>query len=378
MRKRVLTLTFTLAVLAATARAQEGETLQANEPLQVTLAEAVRIAVQENPGSQRSRVAVDQSEAEARLLRTAIFPRIDLSGALIRNSKEVSFGSDMGSFTVLPESDWNARLSLRQPIFAGRRELRAYNQAKLAVNVAEQQSEWIEDSIILQTAADYMQAVQAGQLVEVELKNLDLAKRQRDLAQTFLDAGEATRVDVLRAETSTKAAERRLTAALQQRDAALSRLQLDLGTDRPVRLSGGTAQLPPMPSQEILVAKAVAQRPEVQQAELGVRMANLEVKKQQGRYFPVITAEASMTQQKVTFPADEFSAFSLNLALPVFDSGETRARIAVAREQKRSAELLVEQLTRQTRVDVEIALLALRTAETNLALAREQLIAAEA
>ena len=85
-----------------------------------------------------------------------------------------------------------------------------------------------------------------------------------------------------------------------------------------------------------------------------------------------------MLRQRTSFPADQTAALTIRLTMPIFDSGEISARVAVAREQQRQAEIALAEAKRQVREDVLQALLDLKTAETDLALAKEQLAAAEA
>ena len=53
---------------------------------------------------------------------------------------------------ILPLNDWNLRLTVQQPVFAGLREQRAYQQAKEGVRAAEQGVRATEDRILLRTA----------------------------------------------------------------------------------------------------------------------------------------------------------------------------------------------------------------------------------
>jgi outer membrane protein len=83
-------------------------------------------------------------------------------------------------------------------------------------------------------------------------------------------------------------------------------------------------------------------------------------------------------KQRTSFPADQTAALSIKLTMPIFDSGEISSKVAVARERQRQAEIALGEAKRQVREDVLQALLDLKTSETDLALAREQLAAAEA
>ena len=189
-------------------------------------------------------------------------------------------------------------------------------------------------------------------------------------------------MSVLRAETDTKAAERALAAAAQNRDLASSRLRLDLALDEPaaasLKVAAPDLKFPPLPPAETLVAQAQASHPAIQRADLALQIAQLETSKQGAARLPTVRAEGNVLRQRTSFPADQTAALTIRLTMPIFDSGEISAKVAVAREQQRQAEIALAEARRQVREDVLQALLNLRTAEKDLALAREQLAAAEA
>jgi outer membrane protein TolC len=212
----------------------------------------------------------------------------------------------------------------------------------------------------------------------VEEQNLAVARQLRKQAQDFLDAGEVTRVDVLRAETTAKGAERRLAAARQMRENAASLLRLSVGSDVAVNVVEPGIALPSLPAEDALVARAVGMRPELQRARIAHEIARLEVAKQRGAYLPTVRAEASYTSQASAFPADEYGALTLNFNVPIFTSGEIGARVAIAREQEKQASLAWEEASHVVREEIRRTLVALSTAETDLSLALEQRAAAEA
>ncbi len=317
-----------------------------------------------------------------RQLRSSILPHVDLDTAFTRNSNEVAFDVNGFRAIILPRNDWSARINFSQPIYAGNRERKALQQGRLTVSSGEAGLRSSEDMVLLATASDYLGIVQGQTLIEVEQKNLELAGRRRKQAQAFFEAGEQTRVDVLRAETDQKAAERALAAALQTRDLSASRLRLDLALDEPagapLTVAAPELKFPPLPAAEALVATAEANHPAIQKADLALQIATLETAKQRAARLPTVRAEGDVLRQRTSFPADQTAALTIRLTMPIFDSGEISAKTAVAREQQRQAEIALAEARRQVREDVLQALLNLATVEKDLALAKEQLAAAEA
>lgn len=351
-------------------------------PQPLTLQQALRRALEANASTATVRSQIAVSEAQVRQIRSSILPHVDLDTAVTRNSNEVAFDVNGFRATILPRNDWSARINFSQPIYAGQRERKGLLQGRLAVNSGEATLRSTEDMVLLSTASNYLGIVQGEALVDVERKNLELAERRRKQAQAFYQAGEQTRVDVLRADTDTKAAERALAAAMQSRDLSASRLRLDLALDEPagaaVRVTEPALKFPPLPAAEALVAQAQASHATVRRAELALQIAQLETAKQRAARLPTVRAEGDILRQRTSFPADQTAALTIRLTMPIFDSGEISAKVVVAREQERQAEIALAEARRQVREDVLQSLLGLQTAEKDLALAREQLAAAEA
>jgi len=344
----------------------------------LTLKEAMVRALQANPQTRSARAEVEAAAAQRRFFRSAIMPQLEFSGSSTANAEEVSVDFDGQSATIIPQHDYSYAVTLRQPLYAGGREMKTIRQATMAIDSARAGVRQSEDQLLLQTASAYLAAVQGEALVEVEKANVELAQARRKHAQDFFDAGEVTRVDVLRADTAVKAAERRLASAVQARDVALSELRIALALDGPVGVQPPRISLPPLPAEEQLMAQAQAKRPEVLQASFSRRSAELEVSKQRAARLPVLSAEATARTQRADFPSDQTGAFILNLSLPLFDSGAVGSRVAMATERKKQAEYSLEQAQRQVREEVRQTLIGLRSAQINLDLAREQLASAQA
>jgi outer membrane protein len=366
--KRILV--FMIFVLCATSLSAQ---------TRLTLDEALRRALEVNNTVERSRRDIEVADANRSFLLSAVMPRITLGGNLTRNSIEQTFGGEgEDSITILPRNDWNYTVTLSQPIFAGRRELRAYSQAKLGVENARESVFGTEDGTLLRVASSFLALVNAEARMEIERRNIELAETRRTQAQAFLDAGEVTRVDVLRAETAVKAAQRIFAAAEQARSNAESDLRAALDLTGPIDAVPPTSQRPPLPDVDTLVRRAIETRPDVDIAENNVKIAGLEVSKQRGYWLPTVFFDGGWVNQKTPFPADRYTYGALRFNVPIFQSGEVVARVAGAREREKQARLDYETAQVTAREDVQKALVDMRAAEISLGLAREQLQAAEA
>ncbi|HVR40323.1 MAG TPA: TolC family protein [Thermoanaerobaculia bacterium] len=339
---------------------------------------ALQRALEVNNSVERSRHEVGIAKANKELLLSAVMPRITATGNLQRNSISESFGGGDDEVTILPRNNWDYRITISQPVFAGRRELRAYSQSKLNISNAQEGLRQTEDAALLRVASSYLAIVNADRRMEIENRNIELADKRLVQAKAFYDAGEVTKVDVFRAETARKAAQRLLAAAQQTREHAVSLLREDLDLDGAVEVETPANVFPVLPAESELLARAESSRPEIAFAKNNVRIASLEVSKQRGFWLPTVLFDGGWINQKTSFPADHYAYGALRFNIPLFQAGEVIARVAGAKEREKQAEIALEEAKIAVREDVHTALADLQTAETSLGLANEQLAAAEA
>jgi outer membrane protein TolC len=344
----------------------------------MTLQDALGRALQVNNTIERSRADIGVAEANRSYLFSQVMPRIVTTGSTIRNSTEVAFGAADDSRTILPRNDWNYRIVLSQPVYAGNRERRAYEQAKIGVQNAQESVRGTEDQVLLRVASNYLAIVDADARIAVERQNIEQAVRRRTQSTAFYEAGESTKVDVLRAETAIKGSERMLALAQQQREAAASQLRVDLDLDGPIAAVRPGQILPGTLDETTLERRAEETRPDVALAKNNLQIAQLEVRKQRGFWLPTVTFDGGWINQKSSFPATSYSYGALRFNIPLLQSGEVEARVAGAKSREMQAKLDLETAKLNAREDVRRSLVDLRSAETSLGLAREQLSAAQA
>ncbi len=344
----------------------------------LTFDAALRRALEVNNQVEASKQEIFAAQANRGYLRSAILPHLAVNGVVQRNSIERTFGTAPNDVTILPLNNWNYQVTVTQPIFAGLRELRAYSQATLGVENAVEGNRETEDQILLRVASSYLSLVNAEALKDVEKKNIELATTRRKQAEAFYNAGEVTKVDVLRAETAIKAEQRALAAAQLQRDTAESDLRVQLEIEGPIDALPPNRGLPVIPDEKDLVAKAEAIRPEVKMAANDVSIAQLEVKKQKGFALPTLYFNGGLLNQKSAFPAQNYGFGAIQFSVPIFQSGEVQNRVAQARAKELEARYAMQTAKLTAKEDVVKALSAYHAAETSLGLANDQLASAQA
>jgi outer membrane protein TolC len=324
---------------------------------------------------------VAAARADRRVAFSYLLPRVSAGASASARDREVSFsfGEDAASLAIFPRHDWNAYVVATQPLFAGLRDVRVYHQASALIDAAEAGLAGARDQVLMQVAIEYLSLVETGALIDVERRSLELARKRRDQAQAFFDAGEVTRVDVLRADTAIAAAQSRLIAAEQTRQTALGRLRVLLAIESDIAVTEPSELgIPPLPAEADLLSRATAARADLRQAEANARVAALETSKQRGAVWPTLFAEAGYVQQKTDFPTNKYAYVMLRADASLFRGGEVKARVTAARERERQAQLMAEQQRRQVSEDVRTALETLELARAANAVGRDALAAAEA
>jgi outer membrane protein TolC len=366
LKRAVLTLILLTSSVAAGAQTK------------LTLPEALERALRVNNTVERSRIDATVADQNRKLLLSSILPQVQFTGSAIRNSTEVAFGTGADARTILPGKDWNYRVVLSQPVYAGLREKRAYDQAKIGTVNARLGVHETEDAILLRVASNYLGVANADANIAIEKRNIDLAEKRRTQSNAFYQAGEVTKVDVLRAETAIKASQRLLATAQQQREAAVSGLREDLDLTGDIAVTPPDNALAPLPDEQTLMTRAESSRPDVAVAQNNIRIAELEVLKQRGGRLPVVTFDAGYIDQKAAFPASRYGYGAFRFSVPIWDSNQVNLRVATAKEREEQAKLLLEDAKTAAHEDVRKAITDLHSADTTLQLAKEQLAAADA
>jgi len=168
----------TLVLMFACATAASAQT-------HLTFHDALQRALEVNNTVERARAEIGVQEANRRFMFSQVLPRVTATGSTTSNSEEVQFGSGDSKTTILPLVDWNYRVVLSQPIYAGQRERRAYEQAKIGVYNAQQGALGTEDAVMLRVASNFLAVANADDRIGVERQNIGVAEKRKTQANAF-------------------------------------------------------------------------------------------------------------------------------------------------------------------------------------------------
>ena len=208
--------------------------------------------------------------------------------------------------------------------------------------------------------------VQAKELVTVQEETLKSAEERLDKARIREQEGDTARFDVLRFEVEVKRAEQAVSDAKGQYKLAKQDLNFFLG--RPVDTEFEVEAQPdfmiPTDEAAVYVATALQNRPEVDQAKLGIAALEETRKAEEKAGRPSLSAGASFgrTIDPGFGQAYQNTSASLTLTIPITIGGVVEENARTAKEREEQAKIQYEQLQLSIALEVQSALTELRTA----------------
>ncbi len=223
----------------------------------------------------------------------------------------------------------------------------------------------------------YYGALKAGATLDLRAQDLSGARSDLRAAQLRFRAGDAPRLDVVRAQVALSSAQAALDAAQVDLENADDALAVETGIPQnqfgAVRPAPAIPRIPDDPQRAI--ARALAQRSDLASAQQAVSAEEAAVRVAQRAVLPAISVTAGYTQGMDSGVFVRGPSASINAALPISHAASARAQAERARLAQ--AHYKVASLRRQITVEVGAAARAYAESRRALASARTARIAAE-
>ena len=270
--------------------------------------------------------------------------------------------------------------TVRQLIFDFNHTRDLVRQSQALERAARQNLTRVQSDLVLQVKQAYYVLSQNAQLVSVNESNLANRQAQLDLATARLNSGLGQPQDVVTAQTAKAEAVQSLNVARNLEGIARQNLALYIGIDPRTPLQTADAGEPPFTSDDVnaLVATALAQRPEILQAQEQIRSARYGLSSARTTNAPVVSGSLNLTSRGADFPpGDDTFSVGASVQFTPLDGGLTRGLVRQARAtlDQAQAQLTLAQLSVAT--DVTQAYLNLRTAEQRIGAAISEVNNAE-
>ena len=378
-----------LAWLVAAPAFLVAQTPAPTTPLRLSFADAVRLASGEVPAVALATLRTSEAEARVRQARSALLPSLSLRGAWVNrdfNSKAlgIPFPPEFNlPNPVPPFNNYDGRVTVTQTLFDWSSVARVRAAGAQADGSRAERGVTVEGAA-LTAALAYLRAARGQAAVAARQADSALAAELVGLAQAQKAAGVSGAIDVTRARTQLVTAEGLLIVARNQMDRARIDVTRALGLDpaTPLTLTDslastlGAAEVPA--ERDAAVTAALAGRPD-----LGAELARGVAARRSGtairaERLPRVGVEADYGVNGLTGPsALSTRQVALQVTLPILDGFRREARAAEQDAVVRESQVRESDLRWQIAAEVDAALLDLRSAQAQQAVAAEQLRLAE-
>jgi outer membrane protein len=345
-------------------------------PLQLTLRDAVNLALKQSPQVILANIGVQFSEEQTRVARSGLLPQVggNINEAVHRVNLEAAIGLKFPGAPkhVGPFWSFQAGAGFNAPLF----DLtlwRRYRSSQIGAETSRAQETAAREDAILLVVSQYLGAQRAAAEAQAAESRAKLAQALYDLAADLQNSGVGTGIDTLRANLQLQNEKQRVLVARTAFETALFGLARLLNVDplRAISLSDQPAffETPPVSVDQTL-ARAYDSRPELKALRLEEQRTQLEVKTAAESRYPKLAVAGGWSQQGIT-PASVIPAYQVqwNLDLPLFTGGRIDA-------QRAQAELAVRRIGQQQQEVRNRIALEVKTAAVQLESARGQVTVA--
>ncbi|WP_417450273.1 TolC family outer membrane protein [Kordiimonas sp.] len=354
MKKGIVSLLAMATVISGTFTAS-GETLE----------EALAAAYESNPQLMAQRAAlrgVDESISRA---KSAFLP--SLQGEYSYTDTSTRAIGDSGEYDPsTPGESEQYGVSASMNVFRGFQDRNAVKGARNNVMAGRAQLQSVEQQILLDAVAAYMNVVRDEAVVRLNTNNVQVLDRQLQASQDRFRVGEVTRTDVAQSEARLEGSKSQLLTA--QATLAASRAQYRRVVGRaPATLEtpGGKPDLPS--SLDAAIELAMELSPGVIAAQYTERAADYSVKQAKGALLPTVGVQGSWTdssssgltesqQGLVPFSNDsQRRAIGVQVTVPLYAGGARYSDIRRAKQIRSQRLMEIRQAERVAQENVFVA-----------------------
>ena len=359
-----------MALAASTGLAQD------TSPLQLTLHDAVTLALKQSPQVILANLGVSASEQERLLTRSALLPQVNgnVSETVNRLNLATAIGFSFPGFAqhVGPFYVFQGGAEFTAPIF----DLtlwRRYRASQIGVGVSRAAQISVREESVLLVVSQYLGIQRAAADVQAAQSRVDLAQALYNQAADLQKNGVGTGIDTLRANVQLQNEKQRLIVSRTTLDTSLFGLARLLAIDphRPLQIAdqAGFSDISPV-APEQTIERAWSARPELRQVLSQQQRAELDIKAAGEQRLPRLSLNGSWLEQGLT-PGSVIPVYQYHFSLdfPIY----TGRRIEAQRSQGENAlqQLKQQEIDLRNRIAQEV-----KTAIAQLESARNEVTVA--
>jgi outer membrane protein len=358
-------------------------------PRAITFADAVGIALKQNVAIRQAQNAAALDETAVRQQRLQFLPdlRLNVSGS---ENLGRSFSQTEGRVIDQSTQAVSTGVSSGITLFNGGQNVANLRAARLGEQASTQDLARTRQTVVFTVASNYLNLVAQKEQLRVQQQNLVALQQQEEQIKRFVDVGSRPISDLYQQQASVAAAR----ASVVETQRALELAKVDLIQTLQLDAAGTYEFVAPPVTEatnrqydlDSLVARAYAQRADIDADEARAGAAEQEVRAAQASKWPTVslslgynTAYSSASDLSI---ADQLNqrrggSVGIGVSIPLFDRGSSDLATQRAQIQADNARLALQQQRQGVALEVRRAYLDHRAAQERLAAAQAQQVAAD-
>jgi outer membrane protein TolC len=367
------TLCLPLAFLGVTFAPNSVAQQASANPMQLTLEQAINLALKQNHSVHLSELSVEQMQSKKDEARSNYLPQIKASGSVLHITELAGVAIPAGAFGNYPstgpvpakslfidqgsDTGYTGGVGLEQPLTQMFRIHQANVAAKQDLTIAKTQLDQTHDAIALQVRQLYYNILINQQKLKASQEQLAAAQIKDEESRSDVSRGNALEVSALQSKAAILQAQQdSLTLRLQGNDLRRQLADvLGLPVETPLELDPGAAAIAvDIPSRADAIRIALEQNQDLKAARQTLVKAQAGLAAAKDAYIPDVTALSRYSYQSgIPLLVHNFGSFGFSLSYDLFDGGQREAKIREARTEMHSAEVTVDKLQSEIEVQVQ-------------------------
>lgn len=319
-----------------------------------------------NPTLQAERAYLRSVDENVALAKSGYRPSLSLQGGYRDGENKIKKGVGNGG----EYNNLSGAAVVSQPVFSGFSTVNSVKAADRNVKAAQNNLANIEQNILLSASTAYLDVAQNRAIVELQKNNEELLLKKLDETLERFKVGEVTRTDVSQAQA-------RHSQAVSDRIASEGTLQASIAAYIELIGAEPTDLIEPTQIKNLVPTSydnaldiALKNNYTIKQAQHLYAARGYEVYANTGALFPTLSLDGSLSRSKSEQEAFDTTTdnaeWGINLSIPLYAGGATRAKIRQSKYLKWQAQEGVLEAKRAVKASVQSAWEYMKSNESQL------------
>lgn len=314
-----------------------------------TLKEALASTYRYNPQIDAERARLRGTDEEVARAMSGYRPIITGTADISRQYQKSRTTVGTSSSTTIPKG---YGVTLTQPIFNGFQTTNAVRESEAFVRAGRETLRAVEHQVMLDAVTAYMDVIRDQAIVKLRENNVNVLARELKAVQDRFAVGEVTRTDLAQSQARRALAVSSLDAARAQLKTSRATFERVVGHPADNLVEPGP-NAPGLPGTlEEAVSAAAQENPNNIAALYREQAARSTVDRIRGELLPQVNLQADYDRvydaQDGLNSRDDSASVTGRVTVPIYEGGETRARIRQAKEQHVALLQEIEQFRTET------------------------------